>query len=111
MAVTEAQRHRLYESLRSSLGDRDADTFMNLMPPATWTEFAMKSDIADLRADIKTDIAELRAENADRHGQLLRTFGTWLFVSQAGVIAAVTLVIAAVTLVIAAVTLVVALLN
>ena len=60
---------------------------MNLMPPANWTEFAMKSDIADL----KIDIADLRSEIADRYGQLLRTFGTWLFVSQAGVIAAVTL--------------------
>lgn len=83
MPVTEADRHRLHESLKSSLGPVDADTFMNLMPPADWRDVAAtKDDIAAL----KDDIAALR-------GDLLRTFGTWLFASQAGVIAAVALIV------------------
>ena len=95
MPVTEADRHRSTRPLKSSLGPQDAETFMNLMPPANWTEFAMKSDIAELRTELKTDIAELRtelktdiaelkidiaelrtelkSEIADRHRELLRT--------------------------------------
>jgi hypothetical protein len=125
MAVTEAERHRLYETLKSSLGPQDAEIFMNLMPPANWSEFAMKSDVAELRADVKTDIADLRTEIAelrtelkldiadlrtelrteiacvkfeitelradvkDDIGELQRTLGTWLFASQAAVIATI----------------------
>lgn len=97
MAVTEAERHRLYETLKSSLGPRDAETFMNLMPPANWTEFAMKSDIAELRTEMAGLRADLKTEMSDMRVDFLRTIGTWLFVSQAGVIAAVTLAIALMT--------------
>ncbi len=41
-----------------------------------------KAQIAGLRADIAEELASVRSD-------LLRTFGTWLFASQAGVIAAV----------------------
>ncbi len=108
MPVTEAERHHLYETLKSSLGAEDGETFMNLMPPANWNDFAMKSDIADLRAELKGDMAELRADLkgdiADLRVEvkrdlveLQRTLGTWLFASQAAVIAAIG-VIAAVAL-------------
>lgn len=75
MPVTEAERHRLYESLKASLGDAEAETFMNLMPPADWTNLATKQDLAGLRADLQ------------------KTLGTWLFASQAAVIAAVALIV------------------
>ncbi len=89
MPVTEAERHHLYETLKSSLGVEDAATFMNLMPPANWNDFAMKSDIAGLRAELKGDMAELRVEVKSDINQLQRTLGTWLFASQAAVIAAI----------------------
>ncbi len=79
MPVTEAERHRLYESLKASLGDAEAETFMNLMPPADWTDLVTKQDLA-------TAIAGLRAD-------LQKTLGTWLFASQAAVIAAVALIV------------------
>lgn len=104
MPVTEAERHHLYETLKSALGAEEAATFMNLMPPANWNDFAMRSDVAevkremaDLRAELKGDIADLRVEIKNDLVELQRTLGTWLFASQAAVIAAVG-VIAAVAL-------------
>lgn len=100
MQVTEAERHHLYESLKIHLGSESADTLMNLIPPIDWSELATKSDFRriDERIDAmsetmatamatKTDLAEMRAD-------LMRTFGTWLFASQAAVIACVTVVVA-----------------
>lgn len=114
MHVTEAERHHLYESLKNHLGAASADTLMNLIPPFDWSELATKSDLRriDDRIDAlsdrmddrfgilserintmstamatKTDLAEMRAD-------LMRTFGTWLFASQAAVITAVAVIVA-----------------
>ena len=122
MAVTDAERHHLYEVLKSHLGAASADTLMNLIPPAGWADLATKADLAATKADLSAEIAglrgemtagfaEVRTEIAEVRGELkaeiaglradiaedlasvrsdlLRTFGTWLFASQAGVIAAV----------------------
>ncbi|HWL46039.1 MAG TPA: hypothetical protein VNQ73_24075 [Ilumatobacter sp.] len=78
MAVTETQRHELYESIKVHLGESEAHTFIQLMPP-DWTQLATKADL---------DVLEARLES-----RLLRAFGTWLFTSQAVVIAAVGLIV------------------
>ena len=93
MAVTDAERHHLYEVLKSQLGAASADTLMNLIPPAGWADVATKADLAASKAELAAEIAGLRADMAEDlasvRSDLLRTFGTWLFASQAGVIAAV----------------------
>jgi hypothetical protein len=114
MPVTEAERHHLYESLKAHLGAASADTLMNLIPPIDWSELATKADIGrlDARIDVlgnridvlgdqiatmstmmatKTDV---KAEVSVMRADLLRTFGTWLFASQAAVIASVAVIIA-----------------
>lgn len=108
MPVTEVRRHKLYESLKTTLGEAEAETFMELIPPTDWTDLATKRDLADqqlvfkrdlteVRTELKGDIAELRTELksdiATVKGDLLRTFGTWLFASQAGVVASVALLV------------------
>jgi anti-sigma-K factor RskA len=129
MPVTEAERHRLYESLKSSLGAAEADTLMNLMPSNDWSEFAtrrdvehlrsemtaefadvraefadvraefadvraeMRTEFADVRAEMRTGFAQVRAEMKAESVALQRTFGTWLFASQAAVIAAVAVIV------------------
>ena len=64
-------------------------SMMELMPPADGSQLATKADLAALRAEIRADVK-------DDLLQLQRTFGTWLFASQAAVIAVVG-VVAAVT--------------
>jgi hypothetical protein len=108
MPVTEADRYRLYDSLRTTLGTAEADTFINLMPPFDWTDVATKADLAELRADLRADMAELRgdlraemaqlggelrADMGELRGDLQKTLGTWLFASQTAVVAAVAVIV------------------
>ena len=60
---------------------------MDLMPPADASALATKADLAALRTEIRADVKEDLL-------QLQRTFGTWLFTSQAAIIAVVGVVTA-----------------
>ena len=92
MAVTEQQRHQLLAWFEERMGEERAATMMELLPPADRSELATKADLALVRADV----AGLRAEfKADLIG-VQRTFGTWLFTSQAAVVAMVAVLLATV---------------
>jgi hypothetical protein len=94
MAVTEQQRHRLLTWFEEHMGPDLGATMMDLMPPADASALATKADLALLRADIAEARAEIRADVKEDLLQLQRTFGTWLFASQAAVIAVVGVVTA-----------------
>ena len=57
----------------------------------------LRTDMADLRTELRTDVADLRTDMhrgfAAVKSDLTRTLGTWIFASQAGVVAAVALVV------------------
>jgi hypothetical protein len=93
MAVTEAQRHQLYESIKTHLGEPEAETFMNLMPP-DWSDVATKSDVVALKSDMAGLRAEIKSDMAALETRLLRTMGTWLFTSQAILVTAVGTIVA-----------------
>lgn len=120
MSATEAERHHLYEVLKSNLGAAPADTLMNLIPPTDWSDIATKSDIerrADgidgrfvavnarldtmmsrlaetaTRDELRSEIAAVRVDVAEVRSDLLRTLGTWLFASQAVLVAAVAAIV------------------
>jgi hypothetical protein len=78
MAVTEQQRHRLLAWFEEHMGQDLGASMMELMASADASQLATKADLAELRADAKDDLLQLQ-----------RTFGTWLFASQAAVIAVV----------------------
>jgi hypothetical protein len=97
------------------MGSERAATMMKL-PPVGWGDVATRRDLEllevatrrdlellavatrrdlellEARIDAKFDQVEARFEA--KLGQLMRTFGTWLFASQAAVIAAVSLLFA-----------------
>lgn len=93
MSATEAERHQLYESIKSKLGEAEATTFMNMHTPVDLSGLVTRDDLRAGMAELRVEMAELRAEMAAMRSDLLRTLGTWLFASQAGVVAAVALVI------------------
>lgn len=75
MATSASARHHLFRTLESVLGDEDAATLMDHLPPGGWDEVATKTDVralgsdlrgemAELRSDLKADIADLRASMA-----------------------------------------------
>lgn len=69
MTIDERKRHALYERLDEVLEDEHADTLMALLPPVGWADVATKQDLHALEsrmeagfADLRTEMAELRAE-------------------------------------------------
>ena len=111
MTITEAQRSAMYESMKAVHGSEVAETIMSIYPPGDGDRIATTRDLDDLRAatradmaelrtematmksELRADMAELRAGMATMKSELLRTFGGWLFASQAGVVAAVALIV------------------
>ena len=46
-----------------------ADAMMEAMPPVDYEQLATKSDLADVRTELKADIADLRGEFGDLRGE------------------------------------------
>lgn len=63
MTISEQQRLHPFKTLEQRLGDDDAATMMELLPPVGWADVARKDDLdalADrLRAEVKADLLEL----------------------------------------------------
>jgi len=79
MPVTEYERHQLFVWFEEQLGPERAATMMNLLPPTDWDDLVTKDYL-----DVKLD--RMRSD-------LQRTLGTWIFASQAAVIAAMGLLV------------------
>ena len=109
MTVTEQQRHRLLAWFEEHMGRDLGATMMELIPatgaspPATKADVdhavsAVRSDLdhafTALRAEMNEGLLSLRAEVKQDLLGVQRTFGTWLFASQAAVIAVVGVVTA-----------------
>ena len=60
LAFTEQNKRRLHARLCEVIGTEEADILMEQLPPITWTEFATKRDLDELRIATKHDIDELR---------------------------------------------------
>ncbi len=76
MAVTEQQRHELYEWAKR-LGDEGvAATLMELLPPVGWADVATKRDIDQLRTELRM---EFRADLSGLETQLHRELRLQLY--------------------------------
>lgn len=66
MNASASDRHRLHRRLDELLGPEDAATLMEHLPPSEWNQLATKSDISDLRQELRdmerrlTEHVELR---------------------------------------------------
>jgi hypothetical protein len=75
MATTEHARHQLYRRLTETIGPDEADTLMELLPPAGLTEVATKTDLAAL-ADQMSSRFRRRRRLAPRRGPRHRSRGS-----------------------------------
>jgi hypothetical protein len=62
MAITDAERHRLFTKLQLVLGDDDAAVLMSHLPPVGWADVATKADLDHLRAhmDARFEVVDAR---------------------------------------------------
>jgi hypothetical protein len=62
MAIDERTRHQLFLRLEEVLGDEDANTLMEHLPPVGWADVATKTDLLDLerRVDLRFELTEER---------------------------------------------------
>jgi hypothetical protein len=68
MAVDEARRHRLYETMRERLGEEEAATLLEYLPPVGWADVATKRDLDALETSLRGDLDR-------RFGEVERHFG------------------------------------
>jgi hypothetical protein len=94
MSVSEHERHQLFTWFEEQMGSERAATMMSLLPPTGWGDVATRRDLELLEARINARFDQAEAHFEERLGHLMRNFGTWLFASQAAVIAAVALLFA-----------------
>lgn len=85
MTITDTKRFELHQYLRTHMETNMADTLMDHLPPAGWSDLArtsdvmavrteLKSEIQAVRAELKGDIAELRAEMLERFAAQTKWF-------------------------------------
>ena len=85
MTITEANRHQLHQALITALGEEEAATLMEHLPPVGWADVATKTDLDHLQTVIEarfdTKIYELRTEMANQFREAQR----WQLMALAGV--------------------------
>ena len=62
MTITEASRHRLHEALIEKLGEEEASTLMEHLPPVGWAGVATKTDIEHLRLATSSEVGTVRSD-------------------------------------------------
>ena len=79
--VSDAQRRALHAQLAKKIGVDVADSLMDFLPPAGWSEVATRSDLDLLRLEmqamesrLETKIAELRGDVSDGFAKQTRWF-------------------------------------
>ena len=76
MAVTDQARNQLFNRLREALGDEDAATMMELLPPVGWADVARQRDLDQLGASIDQRFDGLEARLDLRFDAVEQRFAT-----------------------------------
>ena len=61
MTIDERQRHDLHQRFEDVLGDEQADTLMELLPPVGWADVATKADLSALETRVDSRLETLEA--------------------------------------------------
>jgi hypothetical protein len=80
MAISEEARHALYNRLRAVLGDREAATLMEHLPPIGWADVATKHDVDAAVTLLRAEMQSLEHRlDASLHRELGRQFRAFVF--------------------------------
>lgn len=60
--ITDASRHDLHDRLIEVLGDEEAHTLMEHLPPVGWADVATKADLQALGRDLRGECALVRSD-------------------------------------------------
>jgi hypothetical protein len=115
VTITDTKRFELHQYLRTHMETNMADTLMDHLPPAGWSDLARTSDVSAsqlllksdieavrtelkgeiqaVRTELKGDIAELRAEMVDRFAAQTKWFLGFMLTNIASMTALVVTVI------------------
>lgn len=100
--ASEAARNDLYNGLTELLGPERAETLMTYLPAYDPSEVATKSDLRELKQELKSEIGEMKQELRSEMGELskridrvLLTLAAGLFVIFAAVVGLIGVVVAA----------------
>jgi hypothetical protein len=74
MTVTEESRHRLHQALDRTIGEEEATTLMEHLPPVGWADVATKTDLAHLREHVDQRFELERAHVGHRFDQIDQRF-------------------------------------
>jgi hypothetical protein len=72
--VSDAQRRQLHAGLVEKIGADVADTLMDYLPHAGWSDLARKSDLDALESRLKAKISDLRTEMHEGFASQTRWF-------------------------------------
>jgi hypothetical protein len=70
MAVDERSRHALFQRLTEVLGDEEASTLMEHLPPVGWADVATKRDLDDSVAALRREMDGRFEQNRLEHEAL-----------------------------------------
>lgn len=68
--INDADRRKLFEALRATIGPEPSELLMELLPPTGWAHLATSADVSMLRTDIDIAKTELRIEIQDVRTEL-----------------------------------------
>ena len=91
--MTDTKRFELHQYLRAHMETNMADTLMDHLPPAGWSDLARTSDVSASQLLLKGDIVELRAEMVDRFAAQTKWFLGFMLTNIASMTALVIAVI------------------
>ena len=78
MATPQAQRASLFNTLAEMMGQQNAETLVEQLPPTGWDTMATKDDVRVLGATITAALAEGLAQAAKERAELQATLATGL---------------------------------
>ena len=78
MATTQAQRASLFNTLAEMMGQQEAETLVEQLPPTGWDTMATKDDVRVLGATITAALSEGLAQAAKERAELQATMATGL---------------------------------